>query len=272
MAAIPDTLIESELFGHEKHSFTGAQMKRGLLELADGGTLFLDEIADMSLAVQAKLLRAIEGQPFRRVGGTNDISVNVRVIAATNKNLLQEIQRGTFRQDLYHRIAAVRITLPPLRERMEDLLYFVNHFLAKLSRRDGKNYMINESALEALKQYHWPGNIRELERMLDGVTALYDGETILPEHLSFEESPSLPNQTSTEDDVNNGVGQAHIKDGKLKLTIDKVRLALEKTNWNKCEAAKLLDCAVRTVFRWIHKYHLKPFEKPREQFPEALSP
>jgi len=271
-AAFPDTLIESELFGTVKGAYTGATDRPGLFEQADGGTLLLDEIAEMSLPTQPKLLRVLQEKQLKRLGGTKYISVNVRIIAATNKNLLQEIQRGTFRLDLYHRIATVRITLPPLRERKDDLLSFVNHFLAKFSRREGKIYTINDSVLQALQQYHWPGNIRELEHMLDGATALCDGKTILPEHLLFEEFSPLSNPKSTEDDKKPRVGLVQTRDTNTKITREIFLAVWKECNKNVRLVASHLGRSTRTVYRWIKKYGLKPIEKHMVQFPEALSP
>lgn len=265
-AAFPDTLIESELFGSVKGAYDGATDRPGLIEQADGGTLLLDEIADMSPLTQTKLLRVLQEKQLKRLGGTKYISVNVRIIAATNKNLLQEIQRRTFRLDLYHRIATVRITIPPLRERMDDLPSFVNHFLAKFSRRDGKNYTIHDSALQALQQYHWSGNIRELEYMLDGATALCDGKTILPKHLLFEESPALFNRTSTEDGVDTGVGQVNANGKTTKIPRDIFLKVWEACDKNIELVAQRFHCSTRTIRRRIRDYiKIKPV-------PEALSP
>lgn len=163
-AAIPQELIESELFGHEKGAFTGAvDRKIGKFELANGGTLFLDEIGDMSLLTQAKLLRVIETQKFQRVGGTKDITVNIRIISATNKNITEEINKGNFREDLYYRLNVVPIYIPPLRERKEDIPELVNYFIDEFSREKGwKRKIIEDEAMKVLQDYDWPGNVREL--------------------------------------------------------------------------------------------------------------
>lgn len=163
-AAIPQELIESELFGHEKGAFTGAvDRKIGKFELANGGTLFLDEIGDMSLLTQAKLLRVIETQKFQRVGGTKDITVNVRIISATNKNITEEINRGNFREDLYYRLNVVPLYIPPLRERKEDIPELVNYFINEFCREKGwKRKTVESEAMKILQEYSWPGNVREL--------------------------------------------------------------------------------------------------------------
>src|SRR5512135_225522 len=168
-AAIPQELIESELFGHEKGSFTGATgMKRGKFELAHGGTIFLDEIADMSLATQAKVLRVLEGQEFQRVGGTRTLKSDVRVIAASNKNLLDEIRNGTFRQDLFYRLNVIPLEVPPLRERVDDIPRLVRYFLREYSGEYGqKAKTIQEEALELFVNYSWPGNVRELRNFIE---------------------------------------------------------------------------------------------------------
>ena len=168
-AAIPQELIESELFGHERGSFTGATgMKRGKFELAHGGTIFLDEIADMSLATQAKVLRVLEGQEFQRVGGAKTLKADVRVIAASNKNLVDEIKRGTFREDLYYRLNVIPLDVPPLRERPDDIPRLVRHFLQEFSAEYGqKTKTVDEDALALFVRYPWPGNVRELRNIIE---------------------------------------------------------------------------------------------------------
>ena len=168
-AAIPQELIESELFGHERGSFTGATgMKRGKFELADGGTIFLDEIADMSMATQAKVLRVLEGQEFQRVGGTKTLKADVRVIAASNKKLAEEIKKGSFREDLYYRMNVIPLEVPPLRERQDDIPRLVRHFLREFSVEYGqKTKVIEEDALALFVRYPWPGNVRELRNSIE---------------------------------------------------------------------------------------------------------
>ena len=168
-AAIPQELIESELFGHEKGSFTGATgLKRGKFELADKGTIFLDEIADMSLATQAKVLRVLEGQEFQRVGGTRTLKADVRVIAASNKDLAEEIKKGAFREDLFYRLNVIPLEVPPLRERTDDIPRLVRHFLQEFSREYGqKPKTVDDDALALFLRYPWPGNVRELRNIIE---------------------------------------------------------------------------------------------------------
>ena len=184
-AAIPETLIESELFGYEKGAFTDArQQKRGLFEVADHGTLFLDEIGEIPLTVQAKLLRVLEEQEFRRLGGVKDLRVNLRFVAATNKNLREAVREGAFRQDLYFRLNVIQITIPPLRDRREDILpltaFFIDHYNRRFKRQiEG----VHPSAAELLCQYYWPGNVRELRNAIERAMILEDGSLITPASL-----------------------------------------------------------------------------------------
>ena len=179
-AAIPETLIESELFGHEKGSFTGAtSMKRGQFEQADGGTLFLDEIADMSLNTQAKVLRALQEQQFTRVGGTKLLKVDVRVLAASNKDLLKEIEKGTFREDLFYRLNVVPIVVPPLRERRDDIPLLIRHFMRVHAEEQGlRSKEIAPDAMAVFQQYEWPGNIRELRNLIERLMIMVPGPVI----------------------------------------------------------------------------------------------
>ena len=184
-AALPESLIESELFGHEKGAFTGAEArKKGRFELAEGGTLFLDEIGDINLATQVKLLRVLQEREFERVGGTETIKSNVRLIAATNKDLEKAIAAGTFREDLYYRLNVFTIFVPPLRERKADLLLLVDHFLEKFAREHQRSIKrISTPAIDMLASYHWPGNVRELENTLERAVLMCDGEVIHAHHL-----------------------------------------------------------------------------------------
>jgi len=179
-AAIPQELIESELFGHEKGSFTGATgMKRGKFELAHGGTIFLDEIADMSMATQAKVLRMLEGQEFQRVGGVKTLKADVRVIAASNKNLADEIRRGAFREDLYYRLNVIPLEVPPLREREDDIPRLVRYFLQEFSTEYGqKTKTIDDDALSLFVRYQWPGNVRELRNIIERLIIMVPGPTL----------------------------------------------------------------------------------------------
>lgn len=237
-AAFPETLIESELFGHEKGAFTGAiSMKRGQFEQADGGTIFLDEVGDMSLTAQAKVLRVLQEKALKRVGGSKDIPVNVRVLAATNKDLKEEIRQKRFRDDLYYRLTPVRIALPPLRERMEDLPALVKHFLAEPNRLGvNRRREVSGTALEALQQYSWPGNIRELMNVLGGALMRCSHETIMPEHLSWDASLVTTSHEAVEDgdeDAMTGLFQESTKVFQRRL----IEETLRKNGWNQTKAA-----------------------------------
>ncbi|HEU4402963.1 MAG TPA: sigma-54 dependent transcriptional regulator, partial [Candidatus Polarisedimenticolia bacterium] len=187
-AAIPENLLESELFGYEKGAFTGASgSKRGKFEIADRGTLFLDEIGDLSQALQGKVLRVIEQKSFERVGGTQTRTVDIRLVAATNKDLRQLVGTGAFRQDLYFRLSVFPITVPPLRERRSDIPILARHFLkvfcAEQKRRPPLE--LTDEAARALLEYPWPGNVRELENCIERAVILSEGERLLPEHLNL---------------------------------------------------------------------------------------
>ncbi|HEY7215192.1 MAG TPA: sigma-54 dependent transcriptional regulator, partial [Thermoanaerobaculia bacterium] len=205
-AAIPEELIESELFGHVKGAFTGAANGRsGRFEQADGGTLFLDEIADMSLRTQAKVLRALQEQRFERVGGGAPVQVDVRVLAATNKDLEKEIRDGRFREDLYFRLAVIPLRVPPLRERREDLSLLVEHFVALFARELGRRpKALDGTALERLRAYPWPGNVRELRNLVERLMIMTPGETIresdLPAAVRGDGSAAAPSRAVWEAD------------------------------------------------------------------------
>src|SRR4051812_20818844 len=193
-AAIPENLLESELFGHEKGAFTGAQSQRiGKFEQCNGGTIFLDEIGDMSLPTQTKILRVLQNGSFERVGGNQVVTVNVRIIAATNKPLEQAVAKKEFREDLFYRLNVVRIEIPPLRERKEDIRLLVNYFLRKFSQAQKQPpKSISPDALDFLEQYHWPGNVRELENVIQRATVITKGDVILPIDLPAEVLKAFP--------------------------------------------------------------------------------
>lgn len=197
-ASLPEQLLESELFGHEKGAFTDAsQQKMGLLELANSGTLFLDEVGEMSLTIQVKLLRVLEKMNFRRVGGLEDINVDVRIIAATNRDLAQLVKDSQFRDDLYYRLKVVFLRIPPLRERREDVARLARHFLVRFNEAFAKNFQdIDAGADAALESYGWPGNIRELRNVIESAVLLEDGPLLAAEHLRLEpvdiDRPELP--------------------------------------------------------------------------------
>ena len=188
VSALAESLMESELFGHEKGAFTDARtMKRGLVELADGGTLFMDEIGELSLRVQSKLLQFLEDKTFRRVGGTRDLVVNTRIVAATNRNLEQEVAAGNFRSDLYYRLRVVPVRIPPLRERRSDIEPLAKHFVETFNKEFGKRVRgFEPAALALLTSYEWPGNVRELRNVLERAVLLTEGDTLLLQSLPLE--------------------------------------------------------------------------------------
>jgi Nif-specific regulatory protein len=248
-AALPESLIESELFGHEKGAFTGAvARKRGRFELAEGGTLFLDEIGDLSPAMQVKLLRALQEREFERVGGTETIKVNVRLITATNVDLEQAVSDGRFRSDLYYRLNVFSIYLPPLRERKTDILLLADHFLEKYGRQNGKRIKrISTPAIDMLMTYHWPGNVRELENVVERATLVCEGNVIHGYHLP----PTL--QTAE--------GSGTVTKMSLDLAVnafekDLIQDALKTTRGNRARAARLLDTTERILGYKVKKYEI----------------
>jgi two-component system nitrogen regulation response regulator NtrX len=198
-AAIPEELIESELFGHVKGAFTGAMLdRRGKFELADGGTLFLDEIADMSLKTQAKVLRALQEQVVEPVGGASSVRVDVRVLAATNKDLTTEIKAARFREDLYFRLNVIPIFVPPLRERGDDVPLLADHFMSEFAREYGRRRKtLDPAALAALQRYRWPGNVREMRNILERLVIMVPGDTITASDLSFLDGTVVPAEVVT---------------------------------------------------------------------------
>ena len=204
-AAIPETLLESELFGYEKGAFTGAVMRHaGLFEQANGSTLFLDEIGDLTLTMQAKILRALQEKEIRRIGGKETIRLDVRILAATNKKLAEEIATGRFRQDLYYRLNVIAFTIPPLSERMTDIPLLVEHFLRKLNEQNQKKIGISPQALQALMDYSWPGNIRQLESVIERSYIMCEGDSIDVEHMPEEiKQAASPSDTCAVSDLMN---------------------------------------------------------------------
>jgi DNA-binding NtrC family response regulator len=235
-ASLPESLLESELFGHERGAFTGAAtMKRGLFELAAGGTLFLDEVGELQHALQAKLLRAIETLTFRRVGGVHDISVDARLVAASNRDLAQCVTEGAFRADLYYRLAVVQITLPPLRERREDIPPTAEHLLLQISARLGRRApSLSKDAMDALCARPWPGNVRELRNLLERALILEDADPLTAAHL-FRRGPSVGSP--------GGGALFTLPPGGISLDLveaDLVRQAMGQAGGNQSRAARLL--------------------------------
>jgi Nif-specific regulatory protein len=250
-AALPETLIESELFGYEKGAFTGADSrKKGRFELAEGGTLFLDEIGDLSPQTQIKLLRVLQEREFERVGGTETIKANVRIITATNKNLEEAIAEGTFREDLFYRLNVFTIFLPPLRERKSDILLLAESFVEKYEREHGKHIKrISTPAIDMLSSYHYPGNVRELENTIERAVLVCDGNVIHGHHLP----PTL--QTA---EITNTVTQVSLTAAVEALERDIIQDSLKTTRGNRGKAAKMLDTTERILCYKIKKYKIDP--------------
>ena len=243
-AAIPEALLESELFGHVRGAFTDAKSdKRGLFEEANGGTLFLDEISELPLILQAKLLRAIQEREIRRVGATRSTTVDLRIIAATNFKLLEEVQAKRFREDLYYRLNVIEIEIPPLRERKEDILLLVESFLAKYSKPNKKDVnTITPSALVLLVDYAWPGNVRELENVIERAVTLCQGDSVVAEDLPPLIQDVGGNRKAIEDAVERVLSLEEVEKAYL------LRI-LEKTGGNKYQAAQLLGIDRKTLYR-----------------------
>jgi Nif-specific regulatory protein len=256
-AALPDTLIESELFGYEKGAFTGATArKKGRFEMAEGGTLCLDEIGDINLSTQVKLLRVLQEREFERLGGTDTVRVNVRLIAATNKDMENAIAEGKFREDLYYRLNVFTIFVPSLRERKADLLLLADHFLEKFSREHGKVIKrISTPAIDMLMAYHWPGNVRELENVMERAILVCDGAVIHGHHLP----PSL--QTA---DASGTVTRVSLKDAVAAYERDLIQDALKTTRGNRAKAARLLDTTERILNYKVRGYGIdaRRFKSP----------
>jgi two-component system nitrogen regulation response regulator NtrX len=247
-AAIPQELIESELFGHEKGSFTGAfERKKGKFELADEGTLFLDEVGDMSLSTQAKVLRVIETQEFQRVGGSKNIKVDVRIISATNKELAEEVKKGTFREDLFYRLNVIPIPLPPLRERKEDIPELVDYFLGYFAAEYGqKPKKITPDGLKMLEVYDWPGNIRELRNVIERLVIMIPSNTVTPRNIILGEAARSDYFTFNT-----------LKEARESFEKDFIIKKLEENNWNISKTAEILDIERSNLHRKIKAYDIK---------------
>jgi two-component system response regulator PilR (NtrC family) len=252
-AAIPESLIENELFGHEKGSFTGATgTEIGLFEAAEKGTLFLDEIGDISHHIQAKLLRALQEKEIRRIGAKEDRKIDVRVIAATNKNLAQEIKKGTFREDLFYRLNIISVQLPPLRERGSDIPALIDHFLKKFNKESGKKIKgLSKEAMQLLLNYAWPGNVRQLEGVMERTVLLCDSEVIGLEDLPPDlKKPSFPLSDIDFDLPPEGFS---LEEFEKQLLIK----AMEKSDWTMTKAAKMLGLTYKTLQYRLDKFNIK---------------
>jgi two-component system response regulator PilR (NtrC family) len=264
-SAIPENLLESELFGHIKGAFTGAiSNKMGLFELADGGSVFLDEIGELTPLIQTKLLRVLQERELKRVGGTETIKVDVRIIAATNKNLEEEIIDGRFREDLFYRLAVVPLRVPPLRERKGDVPLLVNHFLQKYSDKMGKTVQeISSYAMQVLMEYDYPGNVRELENIIERGVALESSNIILPESLTLS---SYKKEGQTEEKSADSFLAVESEEELYSKGLDEVMAALEKemiehalakTGNSKIRAAELLKISFRSLRYKVQKYGIR---------------
>lgn len=252
-AAIPDTLLESELFGYEKGAFTDATTKKiGRFELADGGTVFLDEINNMSLALQTKLLRFLQHKTFERVGGTETISVNVRIISATNKNIEEEVKLGNFREDLFYRLNVIHIKIPPLREHKDDIPLLVDHFIQKHGNK--RNLTISDSALELLINNEWHGNIRELENVIQRALIVSQGSIISEDDIAIPLGLKNQNQLT---DSESSTTTLNLRIATMQLEKELIIKALQLTNGNKSKASELLGINRRQLFTKLHQYGIK---------------
>jgi DNA-binding NtrC family response regulator len=261
-AAIPETLLESEIFGHEKGAFTGATDRReGCFELADRGTLFLDEIAEMTPATQVKLLRVLQERKFRRLGGRNEQSVDVRVIAATNVNPAEAVKSGKLREDLYYRLNVFAMELPPLRQRKEDLSLLMQAFLSEFNERNNKNVAaVDPAVMRIFEQYNWPGNVRELRNVIERAVILAHGEFVEPKHLPplVTESPDVVKPVI---ELEPGTT---VEEAERRLIL----MTLEHTRDNKTRAAEILGISLKTLHNKLNKLRGRiPGRKPEEVVP-----
>ena len=241
-AGLPDNLLESGLFGHEKGAFTGAvRQRKGRFELADGGTLFLDEIGESSASFQAKLLRILQEGEMERVGGDETLRVNVRIIAATNRNLEEEVRAGHFREDLYYRLNVMPLALPPLRERQEDIAELAHFLVRKIGQHQGRALRISDGAIRLLMSYSWPGNVRELENCLERSAVMSESGLIDRDVILFNHREAAPKASA--------VAPAHEESWLDQSLDERQRLiaALEKTGWVQAKAARLLGMTPRQV-------------------------
>ena len=252
-AAIPDTLLESELFGYESGAFTGARTggKPGKFELAEKGTLFLDEIGEMPMSMQVKLLRALQEREITRVGGTKTIRLDFRLITATNRDLGAMVEEGTFREDLYYRINVISLTLPPLRERREDIGVYSRLFLEELGRQYGKAYRLSPDVLDLLTRYPWPGNVRELKNCMERAAVLAPGEVITPEQLprKMVRGPAAPSQLPAG-------GNCKLRELLERTEREAIENALRLCGNNRSRAMEMLGVSRRNFYQKLEKYHL----------------
>ena len=245
-ATLQESLLQSELFGHERGAFTGAdRLKAGLFEVAQGGTLFLDEIGEISLGTQVRLLRVLDTSTFRRVGGTREIQVDVRMIAATNRDLSAMVAQGFFRQDLFYRLSTLTIQVPPLRDRPDDIDPLAEHFVALFNDRFGRQRRLSPAARTLLRRHSWPGNVRELLHTIESAMILCDGPEILPVHLSLSNgSPAAPSGAASPPTLREAEKA-------------QIRSALESTGGHRAHAARMLGISERNLYRKIRAHRLE---------------
>jgi transcriptional regulator with GAF, ATPase, and Fis domain len=280
--AVPENLIESELFGHEKGAFTGAiTTRQGVFELANGGTVFLDELGELALDLQPKLLRVLEQREVKRVGGYKPIKVDVRVVAATNRDLEEEVAAGRFREDLFYRLSVVRVLIPPLRSRKEDLALLIEHFLRSgkynRTREGGRRVMgVSRTAMERLVEYEWPGNVRELANVIERAVSFADGELIevrdLPDHIAVRSGEIVPADTRIEPTAAALAGSAEarvdvnhtFKDAKEQWVSsfekDYIQALLEKNGHNISHAAREADIDRKYFRKLMKKYGIGAYD------------
>ena len=249
--ALQESLLQSELFGHERGAFTGAdRAKPGLFEVANGGTIFLDEIGEISQATQTKLLRVLDTSTFRHVGGTREIRVDVRILAATNRDVLSMVRQGLFREDLFYRLSTITVQVPPLRARSGDVDRLAKHFVAVLNERFGSNKQIGKDALQLLRQHNWPGNVRELLHVVEAALVLCDGPEVLPEHLAISSRNANPS----------ALPEASVPNSKMPTLQDvelkHIRMAIEASKGHRGNAAKILGISERNLYRKLREYDL----------------
>ena len=246
-AALQETLLQSELFGHERGAFTGAdRAKPGLFEVAHGGTIFLDEIGEVSLATQVKLLRVLDTSTFRHVGGTSEIRVDVRVLAATNRDLGAMVRQGLFREDLFYRLSTISLHVPPLREREGDVELLVRYFVGQLNERFGCRKEVGEAALEVLRRHDWPGNVRELKHVVEAALVVCDGPEVRPEHL-----PAAVRQTRVPAPAATSAGALPTLE---ELERDHIRRVLDAVQGHRGQAARTLGISERNLYRKLREY------------------
>jgi transcriptional regulator with PAS, ATPase and Fis domain len=250
-AALQESLLQSELFGHERGAFTGAdRAKPGLFEVAQGGTIFLDEIGEVSPATQTKLLRVLDTSTFRHVGGTAEIRVDARVLAATNRDLKAMVRQGAFREDLFYRLSTITLEIPPLRNRGADLDLLTRLFVAELNERFGSAIRIGDDALAALRRHSWPGNVRELRHVIEAAMVVCEGEEILPEHISISGSARAPDAPRVPAEGPGGLLSLE------ELERCHIKRVLEETGGHRGNAAHILGISERNLYRKLREHNL----------------